>query len=292
MTGFGEASAESGGLHYFVEVRSLNSKYFKAIIRLPDEFQGLEAEFESLLRRRLNRGTVTLTGTCTDISAAAAQEINTRALDRYIDQVKRAVSAAGGTATFDIASLLSLPGVLQPPTNEEERIGRARGAFLPLIDRACNALVSMRAVEGSALKDDLFHQRDLIAVRLAAIEQRAPGVVAEYEARLKARIDALLQSADMRVEPVELIREIAVYAERTDIAEEISRLKGHLEQFNDLIGDADDRPVGRTLDFLSQEMLREANTIASKSPDSGISRAIVEIKGAIDRIKEQVQNVE
>ncbi len=292
MTGFGEASAEHDGLHYFVEVRSLNSKYFKAIIRLPEEFQGLEAEFESILRRRLNRGTVTLTGNCTDVSANAAFEINSHALQRYIEQVRRAMGPAGASANVDIGALLSLPGVLQPPTNEEERIARARGAFLPLVERACQGLLAMRATEGEALRDDLLKQRDLIGVRLAAIEERAPGVVAEYEARLKSRIDALLQSADMRVEPVELIREIAVYAERTDIAEEISRLKGHLEQFNDLAGDADERPVGRTLDFLSQEMLREANTIASKSPDSGISRAIVEIKGAIDRIKEQVQNVE
>lgn len=292
MTGFGEASAEHGGLHYFVEVRSLNSKYFKAIIRLPEEYQGLEAEFESVLRRRLNRGTVTLTCTCTDVSGSAALEVNVRALQRYIDQVRQAMGPGGSTASLDIGSLLSLPGVLQPPTNEEERIARSRKAFLPLIERACGSLLSMRSTEGEALRDDLFRQRDMIAERLGAIESRAPGVVAEYEARLKSRIDALLQSADMRVEPVELIREIAVYAERTDIAEEISRLKGHLEQFSDLIGDADERPVGRTLDFLSQEMLREANTIASKSPDSGISRGIVEIKGAIDRIKEQVQNVE
>ncbi len=305
MTGFGEASAERNGLHYFVEVRSLNSKYFKSVIRLPEEFQGLEAEFESVLRRRLNRGTVTLTCTCTDVSESAAFEINHRALERYIEQVRRAKGAAGAGTNLDIGALLSLPGVLQRPTNEEERIARARGAFLPLVERACQGLLAMRATEGEALRDDLLKQRDLIGVRLAAIEQRAPGVVAEYEARLKSRIDALLQSADMRVDPIELIREIAVYAERTDIAEEISRLKGHLEQFRDLVGEAErtrrpqgadagdsDRPVGRTLDFLSQEMLREANTIASKSPDSGISRAIVEIKGAIDRIKEQVQNVE
>jgi uncharacterized protein (TIGR00255 family) len=115
--------------------------------------------------------------------------------------------------------------------------------------------------------------------------------VAEYEARLQSRIQVLLQSADLRVEPAELIREIAVYAEKTDIAEEISRLSGHIEQFRQLL-DVADRPVGRTLDFLSQEMLREANTIASKSPNADISRAIVEVKGAIDRIKEQVQNVE
>ncbi len=150
----------------------------------------------------------------------------------------------------------------------------------------------MRTQEGQLLLNDLLEQRDVIATRLAMIAERAPGVVAEYERRLKARIETLLTAADRRVEPVELIREIAVYAERTDIAEEIKRLSGHIDQFTSLLTQSGGRPVGRTLDFLAQEMLREANTIASKSPDSEISRAIVEVKGAIDRIKEQVQNVE
>jgi uncharacterized protein (TIGR00255 family) len=289
MTGFGEAAAERDGVHYFVEVRSLNSKYFKALIRLPDEFQGLEAEFESALRRRLNRGTVTLTGKCTDVSAGAALEVNVKAIERYIEQLRRSPLMAG--LNIDVGSLLALPGVLQPPADEEIRIARARAAFTPLLEKACDGLLAMRAVEGQGLRDDLRRQREVIGERLGAIEARAPGVVAEYEARLKARIDSMLQAAGLRLDPVEAIREIAMYAERTDIAEEISRLRGHLEQFDELLR-ANDRPVGRTLDFLAQEMLREANTIASKSPDSGISKASVEIKGAIDRIKEQVQNVE
>ena len=292
MTGFGEAAAEHDGVHYFVEVRSLNSKYFKALIRLPDEFQGLEAEFESALRRRLNRGTVTLTGKCTDVSAGAALEVNVRAIERYVEQLRRSPLMGGPSGLhIDVGSLLALPGVLQPPADEEMRIARARAAFTPLLEKACDGLLAMRLVEGQGLRDDLRRQRDVIGERLAAIESRAPGVVAEYEARLKARIDSMLQAAGLRLDPVEAIREIAMYAERTDIAEEISRLKGHLEQFDELLR-ANDRPVGRTLDFLAQEMLREANTIASKSPDSGISKASVEIKGAIDRIKEQVQNVE
>ena len=120
----------------------------------------------------------------------------------------------------------------------------------------------------------------------------APGVVEAYERRLKQRIESLLKEAELRLDQVELVREIAVYAEKTDIAEEIQRLGAHLDQFLTLIDRRDGTPVGRTLDFLSQEMLREANTIASKSPDAEISKLVVEVKGAIDRIKEQVQNVE
>jgi uncharacterized protein (TIGR00255 family) len=292
MTGFGEASAEIGGVHYFVEVRSLNSKYLKAVIRLPDAFQGLEAEMDAVLRRRLARGTVTLTATCTDISESAAYEINFKALERYIEQIRRAPMVASGEVRLDVSALLGLPGVLQPPANEEVRLQKARAAFLPLLERACDGLLEMRRVEGQALREELLAHRDLMADRLQQISQRAPTVVADYEARLKNRIELMLKTADLRVEPVELIREIAVYAERTDIAEEIQRLSGHIEQFTSLLQDTGDKPLGRTLDFLSQEMLREANTIASKSPDSTISRAIVEVKGAIDRIKEQVQNVE
>jgi uncharacterized protein (TIGR00255 family) len=289
MTGFGEASAQQDGVHYFVEVRSLNSKFFKAAIRLPDAFQGLEAEMETALRRRVHRGTVTLTGSCTDTSEAF--EVNHVALERYIEQIRRAPSASKAGASIDIAALLNLPGVLQPPANEEARLHRARGAFLPLLERACDGLQAMREVEGKSLREELLNQRNLIAARLATISERAPSVVAEYEARLQSRIQTMLQAADLRVEPAELIREIAVYAEKTDIAEEISRLSGHIEQFSQLLDEAE-KPVGRTLDFLSQEMLREANTIASKSPNAEISRSIVEVKGAIDRIKEQVQNVE
>lgn len=298
MTGYGEASAQIDGVHYFVEVRALNNKYFKAVIRLPEMFQGLEAEMESRLRQRLTRGTVTLSASCTDASASAAYDINHLALDRYVQQLRRVSNVANGELKLDVASLLSLPGVLQPPSDEEDRLNRARAAFGPLLDRAIDALLAMRQREGRLLVDDLNQQRALIADRLGHIRERAPSVIADYEKRLKARIEAMLQSAatihpdGARVDPADLIREIAVYAERTDIAEEITRLGGHLDQFAHLLSGKEDRPLGRTLDFLAQEMLREANTIASKSPDAVISKATVEIKGAIDRIKEQAQNVE
>ncbi|MDI1290411.1 MAG: DUF1732 domain-containing protein [bacterium] len=193
---------------------------------------------------------------------------------------------------MEVSSLLSLPGVLQPPADEEDRVERARAAFLPLLGKAMDALVKMREREGAVVVTDLQSHREFIADRLALIREKAPSVIAEYEQRLRSRIEALLQEADRRVDPADLVREVAVYAERTDIAEEIHRLSAHLDQFTEILAGRDDRPVGRTLDFLAQEMLREANTIASKSPDAAISRCTVEIKGAIDRIKEQAQNVE
>lgn len=292
MTGFGEASAQIDGVHYFVEIRSLNNKYFKGVIRLAESLQSLEAELESLLRQRLTRGTITLLASCNDSSASAAYTVNGAALSRYIEQLRSIPEVSGGEVRLEVASLLGLPGVLQPPADEEDRLQRARRAFKGVLDRACDGLIAMREREGAMLVEELLGQSLYIRERLDKIRERCPSVVADYEQRLKTRIEMLLQGHEVRVDAVDLIREIAVYAERTDIAEEVTRLTGHLEQFGQLLGSSEDRPVGRTLDFLSQEMLREANTIASKSPDAETSRLIVEIKGAIDRIKEQAQNVE
>ena len=292
MTGFGDASAEIGGVHYFLEVRSLNNKYFKALIRLPEDLQGLEPELESELRRRLTRGTITVIGRASYVSEGAAFEINHQALGRYIDQLNRTPHVANGKLRIEVGSLLGLPGVLQPPTDEEERLDRARACFGRLLDEACAHLMSMREREGAMLVEDLRGHHAIIEERLERIARRTPVVVSEYEKRLRQRVEGLLSEAGVSVEPFDLIREVAVYAERSDVSEEVARLTGHLQQFETMLGEDHARPIGRTLDFLAQEMLREANTIASKSGDVEISRDIVEIKGAIDRIKEQVQNVE
>lgn len=292
MTGYGDASAQVGGVHYFVEVRSLNNKYFKATIRLAEAFQGLEAEMETRLRDRLHRGTVTLTARCTDSSSAAAHEINEAALARYIQQAKQVCAANGLTPDLGVGQLLALPGVLQPSSNQEDILASARRAFMPLLDEAVAKLIEMRAREGKGLVAELEMHLRLIDERLGEVRERAPSVIAEYEARLRARILALFAEAGQKAEPVELVREVATYAERTDVAEELQRLSAHVVQFRELLSRADGKPIGRTLDFLAQEMLREANTIASKSPDATISKATVEVKGAIDRIKEQIQNLE
>ncbi|MEM1330655.1 MAG: YicC/YloC family endoribonuclease [Planctomycetota bacterium] len=292
MTGFGDASTEHNGVHFFVELRSLNNKYFKAVIRLPDEYQGLEAELESELRQRIHRGTVTLTAKCTDASASAARAINHAALDRYVEQLTQSEAVQQGTTTLDLAALLTLPGVLTPPTNDEERIDTARAVFKNLLGEACDHLVSMRHREGHLLLEELRGHRAYIAERLAKIAEVAPRVVKDYEDRLIQRVQRLLEENSQTIETAEFVREVAVYAEKTDVAEELSRLGGHIGQFSDLLEAGNGRPIGRTLDFLAQEMLREANTIASKTPDAEVSRWIVEIKGAIDRIKEQAANVE
>ncbi|MFG0285051.1 MAG: YicC/YloC family endoribonuclease [Phycisphaerales bacterium JB039] len=292
MTGYGDASIERNGARYTLEIRSLNNRYLKTIIRLPDELLGLEPELDAAVRRELSRGTVTVTCSGSDATESAAYTVNARALERYIEQIREAPMATEVGAEIDLASLLGLPGVLQPPADNPERLAELRRTYLDLLKKACAGLRQMRQTEGAGLAGEL---RDLcvgIQRKLEEIGARAPEVSAEYEKRLRARIERLVADMALTAEPADILREVAAYAERTDIHEEISRLGAHVQQFLESLDSKGAEPVGRKLDFVAQEMLREANTIASKSPDADISRATIEIKSAIDRIKEQVQNVE
>lgn len=292
MTGFGDATTEVQSVHYAVELRSINNKFYKAAIRLPEELEGMEAEIDSRLRRRLVRGSITLKVRLSDPTARAAYRINTEALQSYIEYLSRLPHEVGHPVQIDVAALIHLPGVLQPPSDFESRLDTAKPIVHQLIEEACTKLIEMREREGAMLHEDLHRHYTSIGERLEDIAKRTPLVVEEYHQRLRQRIESMLKEAPVHVNETDLVREVAIYAERSDIAEEITRLNAHLSQFRDLIDSDDREPVGRTLDFLAQELLREANTIASKSNDSQISRDIVEVKGAIDRIKEQVQNVE
>ncbi|MCW5757206.1 MAG: YicC family protein [Phycisphaeraceae bacterium] len=291
MTGFGDARLERGGVTYSLEVRSVNHRYLKATVRLPDEFAPLEGGLEESLRGLLQRGSVTVRCSAEGAPSGQASMINQDALETYLRAIHVASLKLGEhpselvRPTIDMAGLLSLPGVLRVEPLDA-RLAAAREAFHELLPPACEGLVAMRAREGQALHDELVQLCGVVSRSLGLVRERAPEVSRHYEARLKARIEQMLPDA----QPVDIVREVASYAERCDVNEEISRLGGHVEQF--VLALEEDGPVGRKLDFIAQEMLREANTIASKSPDADISRAAIEAKAAIDRIKEQVQNVE
>lgn len=293
MTGYGDAAAQEGSLHYHVELRSLNNKYFKAAIRLPDALAGLEAELETRLRKVIHRGSITLTVKYKFSDAHAASRVNDAALLTYLTHLETIHAKITDQAVhIDLTQLLALPGVLQPSQDDEALMDKARPVLFRLVDEAGKRLAAMRQREGQAVANDLLRQRDVIRDRIDRIGERAPLVINEYHQKLRARIDQLMARAELKVEETDLIREVAVFADRADISEELSRVAGHLEQFEQIINGSDTEPAGRTLDFLAQELLREANTIGSKSNDAAISRAVVELKSAIDRIKEQVQNVE
>jgi uncharacterized protein (TIGR00255 family) len=289
MTGFGSAAGEAAGVSFAVEVRSVNNRYFKPVVRLAEGLSGMEADVDKFLRSRLTRGTVTLAVRMKLPEELAAYGVNSGVLQRYLEQLRPLEVDANPTLRIDLGSMLQLPGVCEPP-EVADLVERVRGGLMGLLTTAVDDLVAMREAEGGALKADLESQCGAIASHLDAVAARAPLVVREYHERLAARVRELTDAGNVKLDEADLAREVAVFAERCDISEEVVRLRGHLEQFGEALGSPE--PAGRKLDFIAQEMLREANTIASKAGDADIARAVVEIKTAIDRIKEQVQNVE
>ena len=292
MTGFGASHREVDGSRFSVEIRSVNNKFLKTTVRLPDELSSLETELETKIGRRLNRGSVIVTVRWVEGGAAIAARIDTAAARASIEQLVNGMpESIRDRCTIDLATMLTVPGIVGGD-DSEAAVGIAKPVLLELLDEACDRLIEMREREGAGLLGELDSFGTRMRERLETVSERAPRVVELYRDRLHQRVESLLAEVGASLDQSDLVREVAIFAERSDIAKEITRLDGHLGQFFDLIGGEDGEPVGRTLDFLTQEMLREANTIASKSADSEITRSVVEVKGLIDRIKEQAANVE
>jgi uncharacterized protein (TIGR00255 family) len=291
MTGFGVAMAEQGGRQFSVEVRSVNNKFFKATVRVPDELSALEAELETALGRRVSRGSVTVSVRMGLSASDAAGEVNVDAARAFIKRMAAAIPPElEGRMTVDLATLLTVPGVVG--LSPERVADSARPVLMKLLDEACDRMLQMRAREGESLHRLLGGFGSSLRDRLAAVKARAPEVIRLYQDRLRQRVNQMLAEVGATVKDEDLLREVAMFAERSDIAEEIARLSGHIDQFESILDPTNHEPAGRTLDFLAQEMLREANTIASKSSDGEIARRIVEMKTCIDRIKEQAANAE
>ncbi|MDX2199716.1 MAG: YicC/YloC family endoribonuclease [Phycisphaerae bacterium] len=288
MTGFGEAQTESGDQAYSVEIRSVNNRYLKANIKLPDDLAFLEPDFERVVRAHMQRGTITVRLHARTLSASGAPELNLAAIRHYIHQLSELLTDQH--VSLDLATLALLPGVSQPHELSEDERQAAMGVLTPLLEQAIRRMQEMRAAEGRALADDLRTHAAQIRTHLEQIRGRAPQVIVEYRDRLHARVQQLLVGSGASLAADDVAREVAVYADRSDISEEISRLSGHLEQMEKYVKSPE--PAGRKLEFLTQEMMREANTMGSKTGDPQICAAIIEIKSAVDRMKEQVLNVE
>jgi uncharacterized protein (TIGR00255 family) len=290
MTGYGDAQASEDGVQYALELRSLNNRYFKVSIKLPEMLQFLESDVEKLLRTRLGRGSISFSLRLRGDTAGTAYEVNRGALTSYVEQMRALRPPDDVTVTIDLGTLLLVPGVCQPPQLDETLRQRYWQVVEKLTLQAMNGLIQMRRREGLTIREDLLASVAQLREHLTGIAARAPLVVEEYQRRLQARVAMLLSEARIELDRDTLMREVAIFAERCDINEEIARLTAHLDQFAEL---CDSREyAGRKLDFLAQELLREVNTVGSKSNDATIARSVVEMKGLIDRLKEQVQNVE
>lgn len=292
MTGFGEARTTEEGIAYRVEIRSLNNRYFKASIKLPETLQRHETVIDKQLRSRLGRGSINYTLRIKDENPASAYDINTALLSEYVRRLKEVDHGGGGTG-IDLARLLEMPGIMQPPELDEQLLADRLEVIQRLTDEAIAKLIAMRKTEGEAIHRDLQQHCTDLRKRTKEIRSRSPLVVEQYRKKLAGRVQQLLDGTDgsnVELFRESVSREIAIFAERCDINEEVSRIDSHLDQFEALCNGPEQ--AGRKLDFLSQELLREANTIGSKANDGEIAKQVVEVKAAIDRIKEQVQNVE
>jgi uncharacterized protein (TIGR00255 family) len=296
MTGYGEAHFQSDKLTLSIELRALNNRYLKISVRASEPYNLLEPEFEKVIRRTVRRGTLQVNVRCDRQHAPQDFRINAVAVRSYLDQLRALGNEAGLCGTNPafpeavLPQVLALPGVVAEPGNQSIRPDDDWPTFERVLGEALTRLQAMRQEEGRAMAQELLLYRDQIAAQLAAIRDRAPTVVAAYRDRLHDRVRNLLAELDVEIDRSDLIKEVSVFAERSDIAEEVVRLASHLDQFQEFLGEAES--PGRKLEFLVQEMGREANTIGSKASDVEISRRVVEIKSTLEKIRELVQNVE
>jgi uncharacterized protein (TIGR00255 family) len=297
MTGQGHSSAQSDLGTMTVEVRTVNNRGFKCSPRLSDSLASLESKIESLARSLISRGSVHLNVNWRRPANLSLPNIDTAVLQAYLDQLETVRKTSGADATIDLSALITLPGVISS-AKENRRDDEQLWQFVSdSVTAAIENLNQMRAVEGGRMADSLHADCGQIQTHLDRIEEIAPRAIDTYQQRLESKIQRTLEKHDLSVDAIDLLREVQIYADRSDISEEITRLGSHLKMFVEVLDDSIDdtgqrEPTGRKLDFVIQEMFRETNTIGSKAADSEISASVVEIKCAIERMRELVQNLE
>jgi uncharacterized protein (TIGR00255 family) len=292
MTGYGEARFHNDDLSLAIELRALNNRYLKISVRAAEPYNLLEPEFEKVIRRTVRRGTVQVHLRFERQYAPQDYRINAPALRSYVSQLRDICADLGMRDRGEglIGHVLTLPGVVPEPGNVVSHLEEEWPLIERVLEEALAKLQAMRQEEGRAMTQEFLHQRNTIAAHLAEIRDLAPGVAAAFRDRLHDRVRSLLAEHDVEIDRGDLIKEVSIFAERSDIAEEVVRLASHLDQFQDIINEPES--PGRKLEFLTQEMFREANTIGSKAGAVEISRQVVEIKGTLEKIRELVQNVE
>jgi len=288
MTGFGAGSAELGGLTIRTEIRAVNHRHLQVKTRLPAEFAHLESDVDGLLRKRMQRGAVTVSVQVTRTESPSNVTIHADVAKRYkslLGKLKKDLSLAG---ELEVSDLVNLPGVVG--SADQGAAGeRETRALLKAVGAAAGSMVAMREVEGEALAKDLEKNAKAVEKLVARIDKEMPKIVKAHHENLQRRAGDLLGKAGS-VDASDLAREIALLADKLDVSEEVSRLESHLGQLRTLLGKGGS--IGRKLDFLAQEFFREANTIGSKCNDADVAHMVVDLKTYIERMREQVQNVE
>lgn len=289
MTGFGDARRQTGASSIAVEVRTVNNRFLKCSVRLPESCSAFEPQVEKLIRSSVARGTVHLTVRFERISDPGRYRLDSDVLVGFAEQARGASTLLGLPLT-GLDALLSLPGVVVERSGQTENSAELWPTIEPAIAEALQKMDAFRRSEGAAMADELRANLDLIETELAAVAEQAPVVVREFRDRLHERVAELLKGTESTVSDADLIREVSLFADRSDINEEVTRLRSHLDQFRVFLDDSQSQ--GRKLDFLTQELFREVNTIGSKANNVPIAHRVVEMKAAVEKIREILQNIE
>ena len=288
MTGYGGAKGEKNAIAVTVEMKSVNNRYLDVSVRLPRSCLFAEDAVRTAVAGHIARGKVDVFVTV-DSSAAdqVAVHVDEALASAYLKAVRDAAETYGLDGTISAMQLMRLPDVMTQEKSDADRdaVFEAIGAVL---DEALADFDAMRAREGQKLAEDIAGKLDGIAAMVDAVQARSPQTVEEYRARLLARMQEVL--ADTAVDEGRILQEAAIYADKVAVDEEMVRLKSHIAQFRHLLEAGS--PVGRKLDFLIQEMNREANTTGSKCSDGEIARIVIDMKAELEKIREQIQNME
>ncbi len=286
MTGFGAAEGSVGALRVAVEVRSVNHRFFTPSLKLPSAFAKWEGEVREALRRGVGRGHVTLFARA-ERDATVGAGIDEARFASWVARLRELSARHGVDGAIDLGTVLRLPDVVTASAEEEE--GTA-AELLAIVERAVAQLTSMRGAEGARLAEYLRERLTVIEGALERIAARAPERLVEQRDRLRANVQELAQG--VALDDQRLAQEIAILADRLDVQEELSRFRSHLVAFREALDARESDGVGKRLGFVLQEMLREANTTGSKANDAAITRDVILVKEELERLREQVENLE
>ena len=290
MTGFGRCEAEINGREITVEVKSVNHRYFEFSCRTPRGYGFLDDKLKSYVNSRVSRGKIDMFVTIgANDEAPSEVTVNHQLVSGYINAMKEISDTYGVENDVTVVSLSRFPDVftVHKPAEDEEQI---TNDVLSVAKTALDSFIAMREAEGEKMKADILSRANTILSIVGEIEERSPQTVAEYEERLLERIKQTLEDYEVEIDEQRVLTEVAVFSDKVAVAEETVRLRSHFEQLNKFL--EYDEPVGRKIDFIIQEMNREANTIGSKVQDAVLAHKVVDIKSEIEKIREQVQNIE
>ena len=288
MTGYGRSQMLLNGREILVEIRSVNHRYFEYSSRIPRAYNYIDEKLKALLKKGISRGKVEVAVTINNIEGKdSVIAINKGAAEGYVTALRSIADELSLEDDLSLSKLIKLPDIfnIQKTPDDEEQIWNDVSLTA---QEALERFVSMRSIEGEKLRADIVSKADGIIGMVAKVEELSPKTVENYRAKLTQKLNEILESKD--IDQQRIVTEAAVFAEKIAVDEETVRLRSHIAQLKDMADS--DEPVGRKLDFIVQEMNREVNTIGSKAQDLDITKIVVDMKAEIEKIREQIQNIE